>query len=303
MDNPKISVIVPVYNVEQYLLRCINSILAQTFTDFELLLIDDGSTDNSGRICDEYAKKDNRIRVFHKENGGVSSARNVGLANAQGGWLWFVDSDDYLEQNALDIVILHLKYNDAEIYEYSFKRGDRVIHILNKREKNIVGNDAIMRFFLDTPKFHLWNKIIRKDVIKDTFFQSNISIGEDFLFLLVIFNRINTYKYVDQVIYNYMDSRADSATNALSMDRYFNEMVGIVNFIKESKNFYSIENYIAIPSVFINKKRLRPKKKDKLFFLLMDFWNNVSLIDILKANVSKKKKIYILVYKLFSIFY
>ena len=90
MDSPIISVIVPVYNVEQYLPHCIDSILTQTFTDFEVLLIDDGSTDNSGRICDEYAKKDNRIRVFHKENGGVSSARNVGLDNAEGEFLGFL---------------------------------------------------------------------------------------------------------------------------------------------------------------------------------------------------------------------
>lgn len=106
MSFPKISVIVPVYNVEQYLPRCIDSILSQTFTDFELLLIDDGSTDKSGMICDEYAKKDNRIRVFHKKNGGVSSARNVGLDNVTyasregvnilNKYILFVDSDDYL---------------------------------------------------------------------------------------------------------------------------------------------------------------------------------------------------------------
>ena len=81
MPNPKISVIVPVYNVENYLPRCVDSILVQTFTDYELLLIDDGSPDNSGKICDEYAKKDNRIKAFHKKNGGVSSARNLGLEN------------------------------------------------------------------------------------------------------------------------------------------------------------------------------------------------------------------------------
>lgn len=88
--NPKISVIVPVYNAEKYLHRCIDSILAQTFADFELLLIDDGSTDKSGEICDEYADKDARIRVFHKANGGVSSARNVGLDNALGEYICFV---------------------------------------------------------------------------------------------------------------------------------------------------------------------------------------------------------------------
>lgn len=95
---PLISIIVPVYNAEQYLPRCIDSILAQTFTDFELLLIDDGSTDSSGKICVEYAGKDFRIRVFHKENGGVSSARNVGLDKARGEWVCFADSDDKMSE-------------------------------------------------------------------------------------------------------------------------------------------------------------------------------------------------------------
>ena len=96
-----ISIIVPVYNTEKFLHRCIDSILAQSYTDFELLLIDDGSKDSSGTICDEYAEKDSRVRVFHKENGGVSSARNVGLDNAWGEWITFVDSDDYIEENFL----------------------------------------------------------------------------------------------------------------------------------------------------------------------------------------------------------
>lgn len=95
MERPLVTVIIPVYNAENTLARCVDSILAQTFTDFELLLIDDGSRDGSAALCDEYAKKDGRVRVFHKENGGVSSARNVGLDNAQGEWLCFCDSDDY----------------------------------------------------------------------------------------------------------------------------------------------------------------------------------------------------------------
>ena len=100
-ENPKITVIVPVYNTEKYLRRCVDSILAQTFTDFELLLVNDGSTDGSGAICDEYAQKDSRVRVFHKENGGVSSARNIGIDNAQGDWITFIDSDDRIEQRHL----------------------------------------------------------------------------------------------------------------------------------------------------------------------------------------------------------
>ena len=102
MNNPKISVIVPVYNVEKYLHKCIDSILVQTFTDFELLLIDDGSTDKSGDICDEYAVKDARVRVFHTENRGVSAARNHGLREASGDWICFVDSDDWVENCYLE---------------------------------------------------------------------------------------------------------------------------------------------------------------------------------------------------------
>ena len=104
----KISIIVPVYNTEKYLRRCVDSILAQTFTDFELLLINDGSTDSSGAICDEYTQKDSRVRVFHKENGGVSSACNLGLDNARGEWITFEDSDDTLPVNALEDIYIEM---------------------------------------------------------------------------------------------------------------------------------------------------------------------------------------------------
>lgn len=105
MSTPKISIIIPVYNTEKYLHRCVDSILAQTFPDFELLLIDDGSKDSSGKICDEYVNKDSRIRVFHKENGGVSSARNLGILNSLGGYLTFVDSDDYVSVDYLQYLM------------------------------------------------------------------------------------------------------------------------------------------------------------------------------------------------------
>ena len=103
--EPQISVIVPVYNTEQYLPRCIDSILGQSFADFELLLVNDGSTDRSGAVCNAYAEKDSRIRVFHKENGGVSSARNMGLDNARGEWITFVDSDDELLPDGLQTML------------------------------------------------------------------------------------------------------------------------------------------------------------------------------------------------------
>lgn len=125
---PKISVIVPVYNVEKYLRQCLDSILAQTFTDFELLLIDDGSPDTSGTICDEYAALDSRVRVFHKENGGVSAARNVGLDNARGEYVTFSDSDDWMETNWLQCMVEAMEGTDMVISG----------HIRHNKIKNII---------------------------------------------------------------------------------------------------------------------------------------------------------------------
>ena len=113
--SPKISIIVPVYNVEKYLHRCIDSILSQSLTDFELILVDDGSPDNCGKICDEYAVKDSRVRALHKPNGGVSSARNLGLDNANGEWIAFIDPDDYV-----DVDYLYELYSSVEKYNADF---------------------------------------------------------------------------------------------------------------------------------------------------------------------------------------
>ena len=108
---PKISVIVPVYNAEKWLHCCIDSVLAQTYTDFELLLVDDGSTDRSGKICDEYESIDSRVKVFHKKNGGVSSARNFGIINCIGDSLTFIDSDDWVTNEYLENIVSHEKYD------------------------------------------------------------------------------------------------------------------------------------------------------------------------------------------------
>ena len=134
MKNPQISVIVPVYNVEKYLSRCIDSILSQTFTDFELLLIDDGSADSSGKICDEFAMKDERIRVFHKENGGVASARQLGVDEAKGLYSIHADGDDWVEPNMLERMYLKITETGADMVitdyfsdkDVLIKKGDRI---------------------------------------------------------------------------------------------------------------------------------------------------------------------------------
>ena len=119
---PKVSIIVPVYKAEQYLHRCIDSILSQSFTDWELILVDDGSPDSSGAICDEYVHKDARIHVIHKENGGVSSARNVALGRITSKWLTFVDSDDCLYPRALQRLVEVAEQNNLDLIQCHFNR-------------------------------------------------------------------------------------------------------------------------------------------------------------------------------------
>ena len=120
----EISVIVPVYKVEKYLKQCVDSILNQTFPDFEVLLIDDGSPDSCPAMCDDYARKDPRIRVFHKENGGLSSARNKGIEESRGNWLCFVDSDDYLAENMLENLYTAATTNTADMAVCDFVKVD-----------------------------------------------------------------------------------------------------------------------------------------------------------------------------------
>ena len=114
MDE-KISVIVPVYNVEQYLERCVDSIINQTYKNLEIILVNDGSTDNSGQLCDKLAKKDNRIRVIHKENGGLSDARNVGIDEAKSDLIGFIDSDDYIDEDMYELLINNMKNANADL--------------------------------------------------------------------------------------------------------------------------------------------------------------------------------------------
>ena len=117
---PRLSIIVPVYQAKEYLEKCINSILEQSFVDFELILVDDGSKDASGTICDEYAKRDKRIRVIHKENGGLSDARNTGIKLANSDYLMFVDSDDYIEKNMLECLYKNIIEKDSDIAVCNF---------------------------------------------------------------------------------------------------------------------------------------------------------------------------------------
>lgn len=204
MSEELISIIVPVYNSESTLRRCIDSILAQTYQNFELLLIDDGSKDRSGDICDEYASADSRIRVFHKENGGVSSARNVGLYNARGERVMFCDSDDMIMTFALET--LKASSNDLVIMS-SICMPSQIIFQIKWADDNVTQND-IGDFYIKNMESPLlnapWGKLFKRNKIIDHHlsFDENLHFGEDSIFVkqyLTHVDNIGLYNYIGHV--------------------------------------------------------------------------------------------------------
>ena len=169
MEDIKISIIVPVYNTDKYLCECLDSILAQTFSNFELMLINDGSTDSSSVICNEYALKDSRVRVFHKDNGGVSSARNLGLDNAKGKYVMFMDADDYwYDSSAVEQLYENAEFNDVDIIRGEYKAVD-------------VNGETLFERPISQRKMGLAQKTLSTSV-----FYKDIICGENFLVLALI---------------------------------------------------------------------------------------------------------------------
>ena len=206
--NPKISVIVPVYNVEQYLRRCIDSILAQTFTDFEVLLIDDGSKDRSGEICDEYAKKDIRVKVFHKKNGGVSSARNVGLDNAKGEWITFVDADDYIASDFLSAInnncdfIIGQSQHFNSTGKYWISENISTQDVVNKEQFQSFLAHNLVCHIMRTP----WGKFFKRNLIGKIRYDERMKVGEDTVFVHNYLLHCKSIAVVDNITYYYFDS-------------------------------------------------------------------------------------------------
>ena len=166
--SPKISFIVPVYSVERYLPACVESILGQSYEDFELLLIDDGSPDDCGRLCDEYGSRDDRVRVFHQPNGGLSNARNHGIREARGEYLWFVDSDDYIHPDCLHHIAHQLEGLDLDVlvlsYCLDFEETGAKQHIKNRGGAEIITGQVYITS--DYYEAFAWQKVVRADLFR-----------------------------------------------------------------------------------------------------------------------------------------
>lgn len=215
---PKLSIVVPVYNVEEYVEKCLESILSQTFTDYEVIIIDDGSTDKSGIICDECAKKDDRVKVIHQRNQGVSAARNVGLEIATGDYISFIDSDDRIHKDMYekmlglaidhDIDIVACDYIQANGNDY--RPESDCIRILN-RDELLLDAFGIPSLLLSV----CWNKVFSRRCILDSKFDTNLKNYEDTMFLCDCYLNCNGAIYIGNKYY-IVTVRSESASRQKS---------------------------------------------------------------------------------------
>ena len=212
--TPKISVIVPVYKAEAYLHRCVDSLLAQTFQDYEILLIDDGSPDRSGEICDEYARKDKRIRVFHKENGGVSSARQCGIDNARGEYTIHADPDDWVEPEMLEELYGKAKSEDADmvICDYYYDERDKTVYISQK--PSTLDHETVLYEMFQRLHGSSWNKLVRLHCFQQfsVKYPVELSYCEDLYVNACLLSHEIKVAYLPKAFYHY-----DQYTNPVSL--------------------------------------------------------------------------------------
>lgn len=205
-----ISVIVPVYNVEKYIRQCLDSIIGQTYKDLEIILVDDGSPDSSGAICDEYAEKDSRIKVIHKQNEGQSIARNVGMQTATGDFIGFVDSDDSIDLEMFEKLFSAIDGVDIAICGHNVVY-DAKIETDSKGQEKTLNESELWQEVFGNLNNAVWNKLFRRELLANIQFNSNFAHGEDLIFNILYLQKVKAGRLIDEPLYNYY-KRGNSIT-------------------------------------------------------------------------------------------
>lgn len=271
-----ISVIIPVYNVESYLKRCLDSVINQSYQDLEIILIDDGSTDNSSKICDEYASNDPRVIVIHKQNAGQAAARNDGINIAKGEYIAFVDSDDWIELDMYELLMQAIIDTKADIVASGLNMvyQNRVLNLNPNSVSRIsyTKEEALDSLFnnINNVRFELWNKLFKKEVIGD----ARLKIGqlhEEVYFIRTVFSNATRIVYVNQGLYNYVVQRDGNTNSNFKENRLviFQELDDFASMLREwgrediarkcenfaitmAINFYIIANKAGVSDNILN---------------------------------------------------
>lgn len=227
MEKGLISVIIPIYNLSEYLSKSIESVLAQTYKNFEIIAVDDGSIDNSGELLKEYAKRDGRVKPISKKNGGVSSARNLGIEKSAGEYIFFLDGDDWLEPNALEKLcesaykfdIIQAAY--VNIYEDGLQESPKDVYFVNEEISN--NEQMLSYYFLAKIQESSWNKLYKRTAIGDIRFNEGLCVGEDSTFVYNVLKRTKSVKLIKDITYYYY-IREGSCMHEVIGDKHFSIM-------------------------------------------------------------------------------
>lgn len=223
IENSLVTIIVPVYNVDQYLHKCLDSIVNQTYENIEIILVDDGSTDNSGKICDEYAQSDKRVKVIHKENGGMSSARNAALDIAKySGYIMFVDSDDYIDLNAVNVLVERMECNDCDMIVFNFYafEGNKNLLINTTGDCKYTTVEVKHKLLLDYWLNSVWDKFYRASIYKDIRFPKGKAF-EDAYVMPEVLKKCKKIECIPNALYFYNRSNSGSITKSIKVRNVF----------------------------------------------------------------------------------
>jgi len=297
MNQPLVSIIIPVYNTAPYLEQCLESIIHQTYENIEVILVDDGSTDESGAICERYARQDNRIQVVHKSNGGQSSARNVALDMMTGEWVLFVDSDDWIETNTLEVIFSH-KEDQADIIEFGFsycntEREDPQVffgEILysNRTALNLlVGGGLSMGIMCD--------KLFRASVIGDLRFIEG-RYYEDTPFIIEFLWRARHFQYIPKVLYHYRIEREGQTTYNMVASRQKHMYQNLEYLIEKYADVVELKLYLS--TFYLNRTLAeyrqayeKPKeKKAELMSTLTPHWELARSMPFIAPTLKQRIK-------------
>lgn len=315
--SPTITIIVPIFNAEKTLVKCLDSISSQTYTDYELILVDDGSTDNSLIICENYKENNKRTKVIHQDNGGVSSARNLGLKYADSDWITFVDPDDFAHPNYLKDLFGGVDDKCEMViqgFNYVNNKGKVIGHKLFKSIKYDMSSQ--WRLFND---FHLYRvgvpfaKLYKSSILEkaDIKFDSNVSYGEDLLFMLKYMQNINYVTVLEKANYYYRYGNINSLSRIEhSSEKLFYLFRNTVIYCDINKMRWHYENdngFICHNAIFLHrafsalyKRQLRKCRKERISFLRNCHKNYYLYIEKLKLGAIQKRSICILYLLLYN---
>ena len=294
-----VSIIIPVYNIKGYLEKCLDTVIRQTYKNIEIILVDDGSTDGSGEICDTYSNKYDNVYSFHKKNSGVSATRNYGLEKAKGYYVTFVDSDDFIEETMIEKMVFEIEKNKVDMVAcgYFYDYVDNVVPVKLNCNHIISGKQIKFELFKNNSiRGFCWNKLFILDIIKKNKlgFDCNIKICEDLLFVFNYINCIENIYVLDEPFYHYRMRKSSASNNNIEKDITVFDAISKMNELDSDvysymKNFYAYL-YFKYYKVIRKKDIFKKIKKISLKELLYD------------KNINKKTKLYSFAYLLIPSF-